>query len=704
MTFAELMGEVSRRMATTEWENTSTQGGKIRWQNTISWASVDAVKAEWLTKEDGIWAITDEGKVALDMPLREFIRVADERYRSWRDARNSIRLGAAPKSPNGQDLDELRSILESAAGGFWWVNQGVTYQVELQGGYLWAPQKSKAGFPIGHHTNLLKVEPGDVILHYANSALRAISRVNSEAITADRPGELPGEPWDKEGYLLRTEYSQFTEPIALGFLPASIRTPDAGPFTQQGSVKQGYLFRLSAGFVDKLRDLARQPSVIPTPSHLLLKWSEEPAVDTIERHRAIANDKGSVWWGALGGRERRALSAQGLNRLQIQLGSHVPTFAFLYNPKSMWEAKVEAITDQSEAVDVEEMPDYYTTDECKLFVRLSNFRPLDVGWALQNLALASRPGEPIDQGALNNQTTPLLVQVLANPDTGDRPNPEFTFEDLAAATLWPTDQLRELVEALRGDSYQVVLAGPPGTSKTWVAKAIVRFLSQDRPGASETIQFHPSYSYEQFIEGLRPTLVDGVISFKPVDGILMNMVRRIDPNAGDYFLIIDEMNRANLPRVFGELMYLFEYRNERLNLPYTRNFRLPANLRFVGTMNTADRSIRSIDAALRRRFDVFEVGPDGQILDRFYESHTNEVPDLRKGFEALNSKLEAELGDRHHTVGHAFFMTAVMTPKRLCAIWKRKVHPLIQEYFFDQPDKVDGFKAETFWPSIACDP
>src|SRR5690348_4367346 len=144
---------------------------------------------------------------------------------------------------------------------------------------------------------------------------------------------------------------------------------------------------------------------------------------------------------------------------------------------------------------------------------------------------------------------------------------------------------------------------------------------------------------------------------------------------------MDEMNRANLPRVLGELMYLLEYRDEAVALQYSPSFTLPHDLRFIGTMNTADRSIRSIDIALRRRFDVFECPPEVGILECFYRrpGRENEVSDLLDRFVEMNSKLQALL-DRHHTIGHSFFMADRMTPQRLETVWRRKIIPLLEKY------------------------
>jgi hypothetical protein len=273
---------------------------------------------------------------------------------------------------------------------------------------------------------------------------------------------------------------------------------------------------------------------------------------------------------------------------------------------------------------------------------------------------------------------------------------QLSMQWLSEMTLWDEPDLQQIVDTLNDDSRQIVFAGPPGTGKTWLAKHLARFLTNDETDRVRTVQFHPSYGYEEFIEGIHPSAEDGAISFKPKKGVVLEFVDSMTDEELPHILLIDEMNRANLPRVFGELMYLFEYRDEQVALQYSPNFRLPPNLWFIGTMNTADRSIRSIDTALRRRFDIFECAPDRKILERFYEQNDNDVPDLLDGFDKLNARL-TELLDRHHTIGHTFFMARHMNADRLGRIWKRKIFPLIEDYFFDQPTLIEEFKLSTFW-------
>lgn len=201
---------------------------------------------------------------------------------------------------------------------------------------------------------------------------------------------------------------------------------------------------------------------------------------------------------------------------------------------------------------------------------------------------------------------------------------------------------------------------------------------------------------------LQPKVSEGTLTFAPVKGALLHLLEGVVEGSPTRVMIVDEMNRANLPRVFGELMYLLEYRDAPIDLLLRANFRLPKSLILIGTMNTADKSIRSIDIALRRRFEIFECRPDVNILKKYYETATNEVPNLFEGFVKLNADLADQL-DRHHEIGHTFFMRQVFTRRDLERMWKRKLLPLIEEYFFDSSDVAAGFTMEKYWPKTATD-
>src|SRR5207244_4805803 len=134
------------------------------------------------------------------------------------------------------------------------------------------------------------------------------------------------------------------------------------------------------------------------------------------------------------------------------------------------------------------------------------------------------------------------------------------------------------------------------------------------------VQFHPAYSYEEFVEGIKAKSIEvngrHEVTYPVEEGLLCHFAAQAELNpATAHVLVIDEINRGNLPRVFGELLYLLEYREQTLTLPYSRRaFRLPANLYLLGTMNAADRSVTLVDQALRRRFSFLDMPPDARVL------------------------------------------------------------------------------------------
>ena len=200
----------------------------------------------------------------------------------------------------------------------------------------------------------------------------------------------------------------------------------------------------------------------------------------------------------------------------------------------------------------------------------------------------------------DEHTTTLTFSLTVTPET---------LEALADRLLWNLDHLRT-IQRLLEDKRQVVFYGPPGTGKTYVALQLARHFA-GAEDSTDLVQFHPSYAYEDFVEGFRPADQNGHPGFDLREGPLKRIAdaARDRPEAR-HILVIDEINRGNVARVFGELYFLLEYRDRQMSLQYSGSgFSLPKNLWFIATMNTADRSIALVDAALRRRFHFRPVLP-----------------------------------------------------------------------------------------------
>ncbi|MGW9402783.1 McrB family protein [Arthrobacter sp. NPDC055585] len=261
-------------------------------------------------------------------------------------------------------------------------------------------------------------------------------------------------------------------------------------------------------------------------------------------------------------------------------------------------------------------------------------------------------------------------------------------DELAQSLLMQRDDLQELIDLLQSRN-QIVFYGPPGTGKTFLAGKMARYLAGDEHADHvTTVQFHPSYAYEDFFEGYRPVKgTDGQVSFALTPGPL----RRIAAEAAahrdrPYFLIIDEMNRGNLAKVFGELYFLLEYRDQRINLQYNSDekFDLPPNLFIIGTMNTADRSIAMVDAAIRRRFAFVELHPQegmtSGLLERFLEARGLDSRPAQL-LKALNAEIAME--DRDLMIGPSYFMKEhTGTDTGLKQLWKYELLPLLEEHYY----------------------
>jgi len=323
-----------------------------------------------------------------------------------------------------------------------------------------------------------------------------------------------------------------------------------------------------------------------------------------------------------------------------------------------------------------------------------------IEWANEVLRDKLRPFLPADTRA-QSEFLFWLRDLQAADDPAAAPE---NLDTLAEGLLVGDEWLKGVVKLLE-EKGQIIFQGPPGTGKTYVARELGRYFER-LGGGCEIVQFHPSYSYEDFVEGYRPRVVAGQPGFELASGPLMRLAKKAEADKEHkYVLVIDELNRGNVAKVFGELYFLLEYRGERIRLQYAQapasgseedtGFALPPNLWIIATINTADRSIALMDGALRRRFYFVDYFPDqppvSRLLERWFESNSDAS---KEWLPKVLAEANRRLGDRDAAIGPSHFMVddaSSLTDERIERIWRHAVIPYLEERLIGSPDRLAEF-------------
>ena len=276
---------------------------------------------------------------------------------------------------------------------------------------------------------------------------------------------------------------------------------------------------------------------------------------------------------------------------------------------------------------------------------------------------------------------------------------KYTREDFLSS-VYMTRERYDVLEALLRNKMNVILQGAPGVGKTFTAKKLAwAMMGEMDESRIEMVQFHQNYSYEDFVMGYRP---DGN-GFKLTEGIFYRFCQKAANHPDkEYFFIIDEINRGNLSKIFGELLMLIEkdYRGTKASLAYGgMPFSVPENLYIIGMMNTADRSLAMIDYALRRRFSFFEMEPgfNSEGFTRYQKALENETFDaLIRQIKLLNREIteDKSLG-RGFQIGHSYFCgreTGGCTEEWMRSVVEFDILPMLSEYWFDEPAKLQRWE------------
>jgi len=594
---------------------------------------------------------------------------------------------AQPRTVGWLDDDTTQRIQAVLATGsprlYWWVNQRTSWEAEQEHACICAPRQAKNGAKLRHHVDVGRVQTGDVIVHYADGELWAVSEAMSDGHESIRPYELGADLWQKEVFLARCWYDRLLEPVPLSGI--NERNPGEGPFTVAGAVKQGYLWPLPYKFIENLiadqGDALRGTSLNPGTVWLFqanpsLPKSQFPQVlkDRYESENTGFED----WWEAVTNHKSMAAG----DRVLFWFAGEQ---AGIYASGMLTGPPFEADLDPAESI---------TKSLRRVNVRIDNTfygRPFSRTDLKQHPVLKDL-GPIKFANATNYKVSPeqwASYRKLWFAIKEKVPTPMKDLDQLSADLyLEPTTALQEIVDLLE-DRKQAIFHGPPGTGKTRVALDLAEAFAGDEDRV-ELVQFHPSYAYEDFVEGWRPT-EDGNFKLKP--GPLRRLAKRAEEEESHNFvLVIDEINRANLSKVLGELFFLFEYRDHQVTLQYSEErFSLPKNLYILGTMNTADRSIAFVDAALRRRFHFHPFFPDRPpvegTLSRYLNKHNPSLSWLSDVVDRANEKL----ADPDIAIGHSHFFRPELSEELIGKIWKHSILPYVEDQFFDDPDRVAQF-------------
>lgn len=637
---SEALQKMSERVTFTPYElGMAGKTGRTRWSNNTTWLTTSLAAIGWMEKTSQGWAITDSGRGALLHFTSGESLVAEH---------NRLYALHVVEQKEGQEYakpayDVIRAALTLLDSGQW---TSVTDLVELSGvGASQAKVFVVATSPDGAHRLLLdggRVDP-DAVVDTADGSQRHVLEGEGLAFNGDGKADETAH--------------QRAEDLR-------------GPLEELGALKplprRAWLVRGSNVNGHDLVPLWRGEGFVSLPATKLRPV--EPGLDRTELKAIVGEDYASVSYNS------RAAKVDELHAFlsRMREGDVVGTVSQgqLYLGTISGPAAYESSTDgrsnlrrtvtwmPGEGVDYGDLPSSISS---RLQVQ---YEVVELTAQMESLErLLGSPAEAV-------AVVEAEEVVLAEPDA-----------DMAARLNVDLTWLQECVDLLR-DRPQLIFYGPPGTGKTFLALELAAHLAGDNV---RLVQFHPSYSYEDFFEGYRPT-PEGAFALKP--GPMRKVVDQARENPSTpYFLIIDEINRGNLAKIFGELYFLLEYRERNVDLLYADDgdeagFSLPSNVFIIGTMNTADRSIALVDAAMRRRFAFLPLHPDEvptkDVLRRWLDAEGLDV-----GVADLLDALNARIQDIDFKIGPSYFMRpAVHEAGGIERVWRTAILPLLEEHHY----------------------
>jgi len=558
---------------------------------------------------------------------------------------------------NSAAANSSKDLNSNLSNKYYFVAQGSSYEVAKHGRNIWAPNKNARGAEQVDWNLLKKLNIGDLIVHYSTNYIRAIGKVVDLPIKNTRRPYSGDDLKNREsttylswenndetlGTLVNVEYFELDNPVNKNQFCGEItvaenKRTEYSAFNKNGKISQKYLSNLSNDFINNLSD----------------KFDEINSI--LKKHRNTNNKLPSP------------INEETKNSEHILLRFNPEWRDPASGTKKGVREYHQDVIDQNNFV---WWGKYYVSRRIINSNKVQIYKEqLDKGISTYVYFLENKPGVKMykskliditeDFSKVEKQLIPKYYRDLAEDDC----EVYFKIDRFEEVDRTQTiDNLRKASDPTKIDGVKIALTG-----------------------SSSYLSVNLSYN----------EVIEEEISEKDSE------VQDVEHFGSHDFLIIDEINRGNLPKIFGELLNTFEYRDENISLQYSdKSLSVPSNLIFLGTMNSTDKSVGRIDAAIRRRFDFIHVEPNYEVLHNFYQWNENHVPNLIQGLELLNAELEKKLG-KHCLIGHTFFMKSNDRPfmyEDLAKIWDRKIFPLLAEYFLDDPNELETFNSfENFWP------
>jgi 5-methylcytosine-specific restriction protein B len=677
LTASQVLEAVRTQLQPTAYESARPRGRAARWENAFGFQTGDAATIGWITKRGG-WSLLEAGASALQaFPAPE--QLYGELKRRYREVDQQRKQAMESLSDVQQFVARALDVVEP---GRWTAQEDLAELVGASADEVahflasWKIQIPNAYRVLGDDGRI----PDEGMLNAAYRGTDLRKRLTDEGVTFDQFG--------------RASLDQHLSALALTELleerresQGDLPVPVTRAWMVRGTSVDGFNLVpewLADGYVSL--NATQLGAVDPDISYDELKQQVEAAyqhksyayrgqrLEELDRFirqmrpgdLVLTPMRGSVYLGEVTSDTYFTRSASIDNQRRDVLWSDVQTPV----DADRLPSPVPALL-QSQA---------YVVDLTAAYDQLASLMPSQAGKVSGDVPAKEKP-----QRALAFR--PLTAQV-------------------AADLLMDQAELQKIADLL-WDRKQLIFYGPPGTGKTYLAKALARHLTED--GAVKLVQFHPSYTYEDFFEGFRPQGSDGgQLSFELTPGPFRLFAEAAKDNpTTPYILIIDEINRANLAKVFGELYFLLEYRDEAISLQYSpkEEFTLPENLFVIGTMNTADRSIARIDTAMRRRFAFVELDPRKPpvqgLLGRWLEAR-----ELPGEAAVLLDLLNARLADADAAIGPSYLMKSSVYVRAdgLERVWEYEIMPLLADLFYGQPDVAARYGLAALRSTLPADP